>query len=328
MSMKIRAALIILLVIVVVTAANYSSSLIFTTQSIRDIMEEQLNLALDIAETVVVTKIELLKSNAETIAARLHKSSSPEEMTAEMSVQLEEFTDFISFAVYDKDGVYANFGAPVYHDVFVDGNEYIQAALRGAKILSSPHNDGEDGDMVMHVFIPMEQDMVLSATIPGMLFSDLLAPYRLWQTGSVFIVDSEGTFVANYRDELVLTQRNFIREAETDPQMEAAAEFYSTMVSTQERGSGNYYFEGKERLCVYKYVTNSIVGWRIGVSAPFVEGPSNNVRKSLLVSALVFLAIGAVISVFASNFAAKPLIRLEKLNETVQIQAEQILDEG
>ena len=327
MSMKIRAALVILLVIVVVTAANYFSSIIFTTQSIRDIMEEQLNLALDIADTVVVTKIELLKSNAETIAARLHKSGSPEEMTETMSVQLEEFPDFISFTVYDSEGIYATYGAPVYHDVFVDGSEYIRAALGGAKILSSPHKDGGDGSMVMHVFIPIEPDMVLSATIPGMLFTDLLAPYRLWQTGSVFIIDSEGTFVANYRDELVLTQRNFIRDAETDPQMATAAEFYKTMISTMERGSGNYYFEGKERLCVYKYVTNSIVGWRIGVSAPIAEGPSNDVRDSLLLAALVFLAIGAVISVFASNFAAKPLIRLEKLNETVQVQAAHILDE-
>ena len=327
MSMKIRAALIIMLVIIAVTAANYFSSLLFTTRSIGDIMEEQLNLALDIADTVVATKIELLKANAETIAARLQKSGTPEEMVEAMTIQLEEFPDFISLEVYDREGIYASYGAPVAHDIFVDGSDFIRMAFEGTNILSSPHKDGADGNMVMHVFIQMEPGLVLSATIPGMLFSDLLAPYRLWQTGSVFIVDSEGTFVANYRDELVLTQRNFIRDALDDPEMETAGKFYQTMISTMERGSGNYYFEGKERLCVYKYVTNSLVGWRIGVSAPFTEGPAYNVRESLLLSTLVFLAIGVVISIFASNFAAKPLIRLEKLNETVQVQAAQILDE-
>ena len=334
MSMRIRTAFVIMLVFVAVTTANYFSSLVFTTTSITETMEQELLLALDIADTVVATNIGLLKSNAETVAERLINNETSEDMKAGMAAQMEEFTDFIALTVYDREGIYANYGIPLAHDVFNDESNYIQATFEGMRILTSPHFNSKSGDLVMHVFVPMDQHRILSATIPGMLFSDLLSQYRLWQSGSFFIIDSEGTFVANYRSDLVLEQRNFIKDAETDPGMKTAGEFYQRMISTRESGTGKYFFEEKERLCVFKYVTNSIVGWRIGVAAPLAESPQYSVKNSLLYAAMLFTAVGFVLSIFISRFAVKPFVRieaqnrnLEKLNATVQEQATLLLDE-
>ena len=334
MSMRVKAALVIMLIFLAVTTANYFSSIIFTTQSITDTMEQELSLALDIADTVVATQIVLLKSNAETVAERLMKCESAEEMIETMAAQIEEFNDFISLTVYDGGKVFATSGAIVAHDALVHEDEFIQASLAGTKILASPHHNEIDGSLVMHVFIPMGPNKILSATIPGMFFSELLAQYRLWQSGSIFIVDAEGTFVANYRSDLVTEQRNFIEEAESNPEIKSAGDFYLEMISSNEPGSGRYNYEDKERLCVYKNVTNSLVGWRIGVVAPLVESPQNNVRRSLLLAALAFLSIGAVLSIFISSVAVKPFLRieaqnhdLEELNETVQTQAALILDD-
>ena len=341
MSMRLRVTLVIMLIVLAITAANYLSSLSFTRKSITDTMEQELSLALDIADTVVATKIGLLKSNAETAAARILGADSDEEINDIMAAQMEEFTDFLSLTIYDRNGFVLNYGEPVNHDVFVTGIDYMHTAFDGVNILSSPHLDGEDGNLVMHVFVPLGDDKVLSATIPGMLFSDILSHYRLWQTGSVFVVDSEGTFVANYRSELVSERRNFVTEAKTNPEMKTAGDFYQGMILDEETGSGRYSFEGNVRFCVYKTVTDTMVGWRIGVAAPLNESPQRQVQIGLLWSAALFLVIGLVISVFVSRFIAKPFSRIEEqntdieaknteleiLNETVRAQAAELQDE-
>ena len=333
-SMRLRVTLVIIMIVLVITTANYLSSLSFTSQSITDTMEQDLLLALDIADTVVTTRIGLLKSYAETAAARIEYAGSVDEMREIMTAQMAEFTDFVTLTVYDRNGLVVSYGNPLDHDVFSAGNEYIQRAFSGMKILSSPHLNRDDGELIMHVFVPMGDDMILAATIPGMLFSDILSQYRLWQTGSIFIVDAEGTFVANYRSDLVLERRNLIEEAKTNPEMKTAGDFFQKVISDREPGTGRYFFEGTERLCVYKYVTNSIVGWRIGVSVPLDESPRMQVQTGLLWSSACFLVFGFIVSFFVSGLAVKPFIRIEtqnasliKLNETVQSQAVRLQDE-
>ena len=330
-----------MLIILVLTVANYISSLSFTSQSITDTMEQELSLALDIADTVVATKIGLLKSNTDTIAARLTEVNSEDEMTRIMAAQMEEFTEFISLTIYDRKGIVLNYGKEVNHDVFLTGSEYITTAFSGIDILSSPHYDGENGDLIMHVFVPLGNERILSATIEGMFFTDVLSEYRLWHTGNIFLIDSEGTFVANYRPEWVLEQRNFIQESKTNPDIKTAGDFYQEMISEIKSGTGRYYFEGKEHLCVYKYVTDSIVGWRIGVTVPLEESPQRQVQIGLIWSSALFLLIGFIISIFVSRFIAKPFSmvieqnkdietknkELEKLNAIVKSQAAELQDD-
>ena len=315
MSMRIKAASVIIAIVIAFTAASFFLSISFTRHYTANTIEQELSLALDIADTLVAAKISLLKSNAETIAARL--DALPEqEMAGIMASQTEEFDEFISLTVYDHYGIVVNYGEPVSHDVFLTEREYIQPAFDGECLLSSAHYNGINGDFIIHVFVPMDSGRVLSATIHGMYFSEILSDYRLWQTGSIFMVDSEGTFIANYHDDFVLDQRNLIRDAETDPEMESAGRFYKTLTMS-DRGSGNYIYEGSERLCLYQHVTDSRPGWYIGVTAPLSESPLQNLEKGLLLSALLFIAAGIVLSLFASGAVVKPF-------RTIQTQMEEI----
>jgi signal transduction histidine kinase/AmiR/NasT family two-component response regulator len=95
------------------------------------------------------------------------------------------------------------------------------------------------------------------------------------------------------------------------------------MVSS-ENGSGSYFFEGEERLCIYRHITGSRAGWRLAISVPLNESPLVSLRKDLLFSALCFLIAGVIISIFFSGFVARPFYKneeqnksLEELNETV-----------
>jgi signal transduction histidine kinase/DNA-binding response OmpR family regulator len=235
-----------------------------------------------------------------------------------MASQLEEFGDFISFTVYDRTEPVANYGQAINHDVFLSEIDYTQPAFNGESLLSSAHYNGADGEFVIHVFVPMKPGRILSATIPGMLFSDIISKYRLWQTGSIFIVDAEGTFIASYRNDMVLEQRNLIEESRADPKLESAGRFYLSMISGN-KASGRYMYDGLDRLCVYKRVSGSIAGWHIGVTVPLNESPMENLRNRLLLSTLLLLAIGVIVSVFASSVVVKPFRTIQK--QAAQIQA-------
>jgi hypothetical protein len=64
-----------------------------------------------------------------------------------------------------------------------------------------------------------------------MFFSDLLSNFRIWGTGDIFIVDAEGTTIANVRLHRVLERFNFIEKAKTDSQYEGMGETFSNMIS-------------------------------------------------------------------------------------------------
>ena len=309
MSMRLKAAFVIIAIVIAFTAASFFLSISFTKHYTTDTIEQELSLALDIANTLISAKISLLKSNAETIAARLDVLSEPE-MEDMMISQIAEFDEFISLTVYDRAGTVTNYGEPVNHDVFLSEREYMQPAFEGEYLLSSAHYNRINGDFIIHVFVPMGRDRVLSATIPGMFFSDILSGYRLWQSGSIFMVDMEGTFIASYIDDLVLNQRNLIQDSKTDSELVSAGQFFSAMTSS-DHGSGRYVFDGLERLCVYEHVTGSRAGWYIGVTAPLSESPLQNLQKGLLFSTLVFIAVGVVISVMISGAVVKPFATIQ-----------------
>ena len=321
MTMKIKAALVIMGIVFILTVASFTLSSYLAQQHMTANIGEELSLALDIAETVVATKITLLKSNAETVAERLLKADSAQGMKEIMALQHEEFREFASLTVYDRNGIVLHYGNPVEHDVFQTESKLMRRVFdNGEKILSSPHYNSANGDLIMHVFVPMKPDMVLSATITGMLFSDILSRYRLWQTGSIFMIDENGTFIANYRPEFVTRQINFIEQAKTDSTLEEAGNLYQKMISSKDPGSGRYTLEGKERICVYKYVTDSIVGWRLGAVAPLDESPQSNAQNMLMLAALFFLIAGGIVSVILSGIVIRPF-------KTIQAQAAQIQDE-
>ena len=329
MSLRVKAALFIITIVSVITAAMYLTNLSFTRKKITESMEQDLALALDIANDLVSTKIRLLKADAETVAERLISISSREKMEEAMAAQLELYPEFVSLTVHERRGVIANYGEPVDFGIVFRENHHIQRAFLGLSTISSPYYSRITGSFFMHVFMPMANDMVLSATIPGMTFADIVGRYRFLQTGSIYIVDREGTFVASYDPQLVQERRSFIVDSINDPEMESAGNFVKNMLSTN-RGSGTYVYNGKERLCVYSEITSSNSGWHIAVTAPFAESPESNLQKGLLLSSLFFLAMGIVISFFASGFAAKPFLKIQAqnkkladLNETVQAASEE-----
>ena len=334
MSIRLKAALVILLIVFSITAANFVSSMFFTRHGLIEAMEKWQTLDCKLADKLVSTQISLLKSNASTVSERLRDARSKEEMVNIMKTQLEEFPDFMAFAVFTHDSKVAGFGDLPDSTDQLGNNPYLQAAFEGKSVISTSRKPLEDDTiLVFHVYVPMEENRVLSATISGMFFRDLVSEYQLWETGSIFILDGQGTYLAHHNIDYVFERLNYIERAKTDPTLQSIGEFYEKMISCKE-GVGVYSLQGKERVCSYRKVTASAVGWVIGVVAPIHESPQITMQRGLLFSSLLFLVIGTVVAVFLSNAVVLPFAKieeqnrhLENLNDTVRLQSDRIQGE-
>ncbi|MCL2817911.1 MAG: hypothetical protein FWD39_05960, partial [Clostridiales bacterium] len=321
MSMRLKAGTAIMLIVFVITAASFFFGYYFTQKSLAETMEQDMSLAVEIAGDLVAEKIRFIKSNAAAIAGWLSEAGSDADLPGLMASQIGLFPDFTALSVFDRDGnVVANYGAAISPDETAGGKRYIDMAFAGESIVTGTLHDKDTGELLIYVFTPMGPDRVLGAAIPGFAFYDLIAGYRLWQTGNIFIIDAEGTTIANIRPNFVMDRTNFIELAKSDPALKETGEFFLRMLSSgDERGSDSYLFDGQERLCVYKRLADAGTDWHIGVVAPLNESPKAGVTRGLLTSSLLFLAAGALAAVLLSGIIARPF-------NTINRQAKEIKD--
>ena len=318
MSMRIKTAIVIILIVFAITAASYVSSLLFTTKNIVSTMENDQALLRNIADNLIGTKIELMKSNASGTVQKLLDARSGEEWPDIMKAQLDEFSDFIAFAVFSRDGVKAGFGNSPARDG-MGAHSYLSAAFDGKSGISTSHIDPFTGELVFYLYLPMSGDLVFAATIPGMYFSDILSEYRLWDTGSIYLVDGEGTFIAHYDHSWVQNRINYIELAKTDPIRRSAGAFFERILSESENGDyTGTFIDDQKRLFSYKRISSSAADWVIAVVVPLSESPKSDVERGLLYAALFFLAIGVVIAIFVSGFVARPLYKIEAQNRNLE----------
>ncbi|MCL2806754.1 MAG: ATP-binding protein [Coriobacteriia bacterium] len=324
-----KATIIIILIAFAVTAANLGTSLVLTRQSLTETMGKDISLALDIANDLVSTKISLYKSNAHTIAERLHHASTPVQMESIMHEQLAEFPDFIALAVFDTQGMVAEYGNSPSVTHWLENSVYMQNAFKGLTVISTTRINEATGELIMHICSPMGSDHVLSVTFPGMIFTELLEDYKLWNTGNIFIIDEEGTVIAHANHEYVTLRVNFI-----DTLMASGTESDNANLLTllgETRGLGTYAYGGVTYQCAHARVLASELGWRIALAVPLEESPVAQVQDRLFLLAVLFFMLSVIVALFISGFLARPYKRiteqnhrLEELNEITRSQADKI----
>ena len=331
--MRLKAALIIILIIIAATAANYYSSLVFTTQNLNETMERDQSLVRDIADSYVGAHIRLLQKDATEVADSLGNADSRQEWPGILQKKLSTMPQFIAFSVYSQDGIIEKQGRGPSENYRDRENVYLDRAFYGISSISTTFKDIYSGELVFYLYMPMSRDMVLVATMPGFYFSTLLGEYRLWETGSIYLIDGEGTLIAHYRNDWVEERLNYIELGTSEPNLAEMGAFFKMMLTEQE-GTGIYSMYGYDRICSFRHITNPAVDWVISVVAPLNESPSASVQQGLLLSAIIFVLAGMLIAFFLAGVVVRPFVKieaqnvaLEELNKTVSDQAAMLQDE-
>ena len=316
-SMRTKAAFLIVVIVLIVSAINFASSMFFTQRGLINTMEKNMVLARDIADSLVTTTIDLLKSDALTVAERLSAASDPDEMIEIMKNQLDIYKEFMAFTVFDAKGIIAEFGYAPTPLKRLYASRYLSSAFKGEAAISTTRIDQDTGELVLHVCVPMQGGRILSVTIPGLTFSNLLDDFRFYNSGNLFLVDEEGTMIANYRHNLVLSRINYIDLARSDRRWETTGALLERTIEEKE-GFGQYYYEGVDRICAFTRVTGSSEGWSLGVTAPLPDSPAADVERGLVLSNLCLLFAGIVLSFFLARPMARPYEKVAEQKKNLE----------
>ena len=328
--MRMKAAMLIIAVVIAITAANYLSSLSFTTSNLDATVARDQALVRDIAASYIGTHIELLKKDAIEVATELLAAEAEEDWPMLMQYRLNDMQQFMAFSVFSRNGVIAARGASPAQNYDERENAYLERAFNGEGIISTTLKYPGTDILVFYMYLPMDRNRVLVATLRGSIFTDMLEDYRIWDTGTIYIIDEEGTFIAHYDKNRTSARLNYIDLARTQTDMASAGAFFNQMILEKE-GTGSYSLHGQEFLCSFKHIQSTAVDWVITVVAPLSESPWTSIQQGLLVSAFIFIIAGLLVAFFLSIVVARPFERIEaqnvalgELNKTVSEQSDQL----
>ncbi|MDR0839763.1 MAG: GAF domain-containing protein, partial [Oscillospiraceae bacterium] len=306
MSIRVKIVSVITLISVVIVIFGIGTGMVFVQGNLEKSIENDMTAVADVSDKLITTAINLLKADASIVVQRLYEAP-PEDCYRILRRETEAYNNFIAMTVFNRDGIAYSYGIQNTHGVSTApeelvNNKYVQRAFDGETVISTTYVNAS-GRLVFYLCIPMGEQ-VLCATVPGTFFSDIITDFKIWETGNIFIVDAEGTILANIRKEWVTERYNFIEKAESDEQYSRIAATIKHMIAG-ETGQGRFAVGGVERMCIYKPITGSKVGWSLGVVAPIVESPLSNVRRGLVIVA----AVCVVLSIAAAFFASVPILR-------------------
>jgi signal transduction histidine kinase/DNA-binding response OmpR family regulator/HPt (histidine-containing phosphotransfer) domain-containing protein len=330
-SIRLKVTLVLISIVIVVTSAHVGMSLLSMQDRLIETVREDATVIADVADRLVSTHFELLESEAKNIAEKL--ADIPDsEITPFLERILYLKENIISLTVFDQEGIVASHGDFPAPDSLLYSSRFLAKAFAGQQVISSTYWDKWTEKLVMYAYVPINNNRVLAVTIPGTFFSDLVSDIRIWRTGNIFIIDDQGTTIASMQNHFVLEQMNFIERAKTNPDFKDIAGFFSEMIR-KESGSGRYYYEGVERLCIWKKVAGTSgkkiagasgkkvagtsVNWTLAVAAPLNESPVAQAQLRLLFSGTVFMILEIFIVIFISKKIARPLERIEEQNKNL-----------
>jgi signal transduction histidine kinase/DNA-binding response OmpR family regulator len=332
-SVKTKVTLLIVSIVALITVSSTGLSMYLSQINLLETITNDMTVIGKIAVKMVAANLRLLKAEADTVAAEclaaaLRDAEASSAPTGAGSAGTEKRSEgkyllallreetlrrgYLSLTVMDSKGVVASYGKSAPAAGFAR-SPYARRASIGERLITTTETS-DDGELVIRVCVPMGS-RILVATLPGMHLNGILAEFRIWTSGNIFVVDREGAMISNYRPQMVAERFSFI-EAGSGPDADADGRvrrrFFETLVQGRP-GAGVYRFEGRERVCAYAPIGGSD-GWTVGVVALIDESPFRETRSLLLLSAAAFLGLGVLAAFFSASAIARPFQKISEQN--------------
>ena len=323
MNIRTRAILVIVLTNLVIILFSVFVGINYVEKNIDESLEVDLSVMAYIADRFLSSEIYNLKLKARWAAEKLEEAEESE-WPQILSRQIVLYPDFSGMAVIDRDsGLIAAFGErPAASDILYD--RYIINAFRtadgrhGKSAISSTIRTSRG--LVFYLAVPLPEtshNRILAVTLDGMYFSRLLSPFVIWETGHIYLSDSQGYAISNPREYWVQERFNYIDAALSDKNLMELSRTVTRM-TMGESGISHYTVYGIPRVCSYRPVSGSDEGWSLGVVTPLTESPVGNVDIGLLLVAFISIILNIIAAIIASNFIKRPFENIEILKEEAE----------
>jgi len=200
-----------------------------------------------------------------------------------------------------------------------DGNDYsdrayIQAALRGETCVSEPLVSKITGKVSIMVAAPLWEGGIPNTKVVGAVYfvpretflNDIISTIQFGTEGYAYLINSEGTTVADGNLDTVTTQ-NIEKQAGTDVSLAEQAAIHARM-RQGEKGFDQYEKEGEVWFAAFSPVSGTN-GWSLCLTVPrseFLETTSQGIHVTCAVL-LVSIVIVTFIAAWLANGISRPM---------------------
>lgn len=181
--------------------------------------------------------------------------------------------NFDNLGICGVDGVvYYNGGMEQIKD-----KDYFEKTINGSEVISDPFISTIDKSRVTAYTVPLKKDNKIIGAIIGLKstedFSKLANDIEFLDTGSAFILNSEGTVIAHDDFYFVMEKSNLINQYGNNEEYRDVINVQKDMISGKS-GSSEYNLNGNKSYIAYSPIAST--GWSIGITVD-----SNDLLKSL-----------------------------------------------
>ena len=230
---------------------------------------------------------------------------SPEEKN-EIITTLAELHEFDRGNVVNADGI-----SPINGTDYSD-REYFQAAMRGETYISDPLVSRTTGEISVIMAAPLWENGVYGGNIIGCVYfsppssflNDIMADLRISEESMPYILNNEGTIIADIDPEKVAEQYNIIKSDSGS----ALAEIHKHMIN-RETGVTYYGDYADPTHIAYAPIDADTGGWSLAIEVPrsfYVDAVLATIVMIIIMVA-VSVAAAVTAAVLISNRIVKPI---------------------
>ena len=242
-------------------------------------------------------------------------------MTEANTMTLEEKIDFlereaevsgyISFAYADLEG--RSITLDKYLETTdISDRDYFQRALKGESNASDVIISRITGQPVIIYASPIydggRQIGVFYGRKEGYSLSEIANSVTYKETGFSYIMNDQGVIVGHRNLDYVRDGFSFANADLENPDYEQLAQLTREHILTRASGSGNYYFEGTNRMAGFTGVEGSPWIVVIAIEEYEILEEVNEVRNIIIALTIFAIVLGAIITLIVGNSISKPIL--------------------
>jgi methyl-accepting chemotaxis protein len=193
--------------------------------------------------------------------------------------------------------------------VDIHDRDYFKKAIAGESVVTDPIISKTDGSIVVVFAVPIKEGNTVTGVLVARRDGNELSNYTnemQYNGREVFMINSEGTTVANNDQKRVQEMFNIFEEYEKNPKIVGIFNLQKKMAEG-ESGVGEYTFNGEEKYMGYHPVEGT--NWSLGISAPksIVMAKVDNLNLNMTVASTIFLLVGIALTIFIARTISRPI---------------------
>ncbi|TAH60403.1 MAG: methyl-accepting chemotaxis protein [Gottschalkiaceae bacterium] len=317
-SLKAKISLSLTLLILVMCAGLGIISYINAKEALIYNVKDNLPQLAESAASFVQSELTTYTSSLEVLGT-IQRLKSKEVSWEEKKLILKDETErsgYLNLGISDLNG---NINKVYGKSENISNKDYFAKAKSGESFVSDPFID-DDNRIKIAISVPFKDNGRIIGTIVAYIdasvLNNMVKDIRYEETGYGFIISKDGIIIGHPDHSLAMSEEFKYENMKKNDEYKTLAILFEKMMNG-EVGEYSYTFAGENKLNGYAPIGDT--GWSIAVTAPEEEVlvRLNTLRNSSMITSIIAIALGIVVSLFISLSITKPIIAVTKRAERI-----------